>query len=80
MAIGFAALGILDLVNAIIQGLVLSPSGPFGPEIGPVFLLIPTYAVPTVILLHIYSLRGLLRRSTKVEVVEDRRATIVIAG
>ena len=33
VAIGFAALGILDLVNAIIQGLVLSPSGPFAPEI-----------------------------------------------
>ena len=37
-------------------------------------------AVPTVILLHIYSLRDLLRQSTKVEVVENRRATIVIAG
>ena len=80
VAIGFAALGILDLVNAIIQGLVLSPSGPFTPEIGRVFLLIPTYGVPTVILLHINSLRGLLRRSTKVEVLENRRATIVIAG
>ena len=80
VAIGFAVLGIADLVNAVIQGLVLSSSGPFAPEIAPVFLLIPTYAVPMVILLHIYSLRGLLRRSTKVEVVENRRATTVIAG
>ena len=80
VAIGFAAIGFLDLINAGIQGLVLAPPGGFAPQIAPFFLLVPTYAVPLFILLHIYSLRGLLRRSTKVEVVENRRATMVIAG
>ena len=80
VAIGFAACGFLDLINAGIQGLVLAPPGGFAPQIAPFFLLIPTYAVPLFILLHIFSLRGLLRRSTKVEAVENRRATTVIAG
>ena len=78
--IGFAALGILDLGNAFIQGFVLSPPGQVAPEIAPVFLLIPTCAVPLVLLLHIYSLRGLLRRSANVQAVDDHRPAMAIAA
>ena len=77
LAIGFAVLGILDLANALIQGLALSAPGQIAPEIAPAFLLVPTYAVPLVILLHIYSLRGLLRRSTNVRTVQGNRVAVV---
>ena len=80
VAIGFAALGILDLANAFIQGIVLSGSGPFAPQVAPVVLLVPTFAVPLVILLHIYSLRGLLRRSTNLKTTEAHRAAVVGAN
>jgi len=60
-AIAWNLFGIADMVNAVMLGALTGGGG--GGIVFPL-VLIPTYAVPRALMIHSYSLVGLLRNSS----------------
>ena len=81
LSVGFNLAGLSDLIIAVGTGTgLLVPLLYGGPQVGPTtamtvfpLYLIPTFAVPLAVILHLYSLRAVVRESGRRETVDGRR-------